>query len=180
MKRQWLLPIVCAFTLFLFAGTALASPQKSTPIPLRDDLSYDAFVHEMSDLLARKELHTTLSIPEYNADISEDGFTAYHAATPSTVQVAFYVKDDRVYRVVTLYRPTEQQMNAEATAVLTAICAVNGLTLDEVKQLFHRKTVKENLQVGSVYCTNTQKHIYTMTNWMDDHVFAVGIFALDN
>ena len=33
MKRQWLVPLVYALTLFLFAGTALAAPQKSAPIP---------------------------------------------------------------------------------------------------------------------------------------------------
>ena len=55
MKRQWLFPLVYALTLFLFAGTALAAPQKSAPIPLRNDISYDAFLMELNSWLSREE-----------------------------------------------------------------------------------------------------------------------------
>ena len=179
MKRQWLVPLVCTHTLFLFAGTALAAPQKSVPIPLRDDISYDAFLTELNSWLSREEFHIELSAPEYTAEISEDGFTAYLASTPSTTQVAFYTRDGLLYRAVTLYRPDNKEMTADATKLITAICLTNGLTPDEMMKLFQRQKVDDKTQLGHVYCKKTRKDIYTMSHRMDEHVVAVGVYALD-
>ena len=179
MKRQWLFPLVCALTLFLFAGTALAAPQKSAPIPLRNDISYDAFLMELNSWLSREEFHIELSAPEYTAEISEDGFTAYLASTPSTTQVAFYTRDGLLYRAVTLYRPDNKEMTADATKLITATCLANGLTPDEMTQLFQREKVNDRTQLGRVYCEKTQKYVYTMLNQMDEDVVAVGVYALD-
>lgn len=179
MKKQWLLPLVCALTLLLFVGTALAASQKSTPVLLRDDITYETFLDELSSWLSRKEFQIDLSAPEYTAEISEDGFTSYHASTPSTTQVAFYTRDGRLYRAVTLYRPDNKEMTADATKLITAICLANGLTTDEMMQLFQRKKVDDKTQLGHVHCEKTQKDVYTMSHRMDEHVVAVGVFALE-
>ena len=179
MKRQWLFPLVCALTLFLFAGTALAAPQKSGSVPLRDDLSYETFLDVLNGWLSREEFHIDLSALAYSAELSKGGFTVYQASTPSTVQVAFYTRDGLLYRAVALYRPDNKEMTADATKLITATCLANGLTPDEMTQLFQREKVNDRTQLGHVYCKKTRKDIYTMSHRMDEHVVAVGVYALD-
>ena len=179
MKRQWLFPLVCALTLFLFAGTALAAPQKSGSVPLRDDLSYETFLDVLNGWLSREEFHIDLSAPAYSAELSKGGFTVYQASTPSTVQVVFYTRDGLLYRAVALYQLDNKEMTADATKLITATCLANGLTPDEMTQLFQREKVNDRTQLGRVYCEKTQKYVYTMLNQMDEDVVAVGVYALD-
>ena len=80
---------------------------------------------------------------------------------------------------MTLYRPDNKEMTADATKLITAICLTNGLTPDEMMKLFQRQKVDDKTQLGHVYCKKTRKDIYTMSHRMDEHVVAVGVYALD-